>query len=218
VPAPRQALGRTLTEILQLDADQAQRREAADRTRVTALEQVIAADADRDADDVGTRRLWRLPLLLLGLAGAFAVGRGLAGRKLLAFEGRLVPVAAAAFVVTTIAFVAMVRGYLSPSHVPSKSELIPRVVITAVAGVVTQLGAGFATLRGRLARANGVAWLALALAVLPCTLLLSVAPQADVPTPAMIVAIPATELVGAATSLAAAVMLIAQLVVSRRSH
>ena len=208
VPAPQQALGRTLTGILDLDDISARRRLAADHSRVVPIQQLLDADADVEADAIAAKQRWRIPLLVLALAGFVVVGRRLAIRP------RLAPIAAIAVAITVIAFAVMVRGSLSPSAVPPKAALITRIVVFSIAGVLAQVAVSAWRCRD-VAAATWVAWLGLAVALAPICVLLAVAPRADVPSPAMLVAIPGLEIAGAAGCAAVALSLVVALVRSR---
>lgn len=207
IPAPRQAEGRALVELLQLSPGDAARRVAGDEARGRRVADVVAAAQARVCAP--------LPGSLAMLAVGAAVGIGLAwrGRR----RGALVITAASlagaiGFAVVLLSVVVITRGQMSPSYVPSLARLQRLGAVAVVVAVAAQVLASWWVVRrasDRLAAANGVALVGLGLALGTVTLVRAwfSPPHLEVPPPFWMVAVPTLDLAAAACALAIALAL-----------
>lgn len=204
VPAPGHAEGRALVEVLALSSDDAARRAAADDARARAM--IAAAPAGGGVDRL------RLAVAALGLALAVALGLALRRRGAVALPGPRVLAGAAAFAVMPIATLIVTRGRLSPSYIPSLDRVEHLGTIAVIAAVAIQVAASWIAIRrapDRIAAANGVALVGLAIALGTLALVRAwlSPPFIEVPSPAWMVGVPALEIAAAATAAAIVPML-----------
>ncbi len=218
VPAPRDAEGRTLVELLRLAPDAAARRLAADDARVRAVTAI--ADAARAADV--RPEAWRLAALGALLAFAGAVGNWLRGRGVLAIpRGALA--GSLALVTMLLAMGGVTRGHLSPSYIPSLARTETLVAVGVAISLVLQVSASWLAIgraRDRVVAANGLAAVGLALALGSVALVRAwfSPPLLDVPGPTWMVAIPALDLAAATCALGTALTLLLALARDRLSR
>jgi hypothetical protein len=204
LPAPRQAEGRALVELLALSPADAARRAITDIARGRTVAAI--ADAARAAQPRPD------PLRLAALAAGLALTAGLivAGRRrgvVAVTWGSLA--GALGLPVMALALVAITRGQLSPSYVPS----LARTQQLGAAGVVIALGvqlwASWRVVRrapdprARAAAATGLAVVGLGTALGAVALARAwyAPPHLDVPPPLWMVAVPALELAAATCAL-----------------
>jgi type I phosphodiesterase/nucleotide pyrophosphatase len=201
IAAPREAEGRALTELLALDARAIARRTANDRDRAAAvLALADAARADAPAPS---------PLAVAALIAVLALA--VAGRR---WIPRVAPVGAAGAAIMLGAVIAMTRGTISPSYVPS----LPRVELlggtAAIGALVVQLVASWRAIRrtaDRAAAAIGVALGGLGPVLAAVCIVRTVYPRpfVTVPGPHAMVLIPALDLAAAVCALGTAAVLAA---------
>src|SRR5258708_7771893 len=171
VPAPGHAEGRTLVELLALAPDAAQRRVAADAERVRAIDSAVAAAHA----DVSAPQPWRV--VSVGLGALIACALAIALRRRGALDVPAGPRAlagAVALVVVPLATVAMMRGHVSPSYVPTLARAERYGGVPLVVAIVAQTRACLFAIRrarGRLAAAHGLAVVRLAVALVGVRLL-----------------------------------------------
>ena len=211
VASPGHAEGRALTELLELTPDQAARRDAADAAREVVLAQVLATARAAQPRPVP----WRLAVLALAIAVAFAIGRELTRRG--AFARTRSPVGLVAFAGMLVAMIAVTRGHASPSYVPSLARTIELATIGVIVAVVAQLAASWWVIRrapDRIAAASSIVALGLgtALVVRFAVRAWFTAPFVVVPSPLWIVAVPTIDLATATCAIAGAITLALALV------
>jgi len=215
IPAPRHAEGRALVELLQLSPEEAARRTASDAARSRVLAELAGAARARVA------RPAPAPLLVLATGLALASVLALMARRRGAIA--LTPAAttgALGFAVTVLAVVALTRGHMSPSYVPSLARTVALGAFSVVVALLVQLIASWRVVRSapdRLAAANGLGLVGLGLALGTVTLVRAwfSPPHLDVPPPFWMVAIPALDLAAATCALGTALTLM--LAVYRRA-
>ncbi len=221
IPAPGHGLGRTLVELLNLDADARQRRQAADRLRLLTTKSTVAvADARAEAERLEDRTL-RFALVIGGAAFAIALGILLIRRRVLRLDVRVLAVAIPAFFLVYYTLIATLGQRFSPSLLPEKGHITAALIKFAIIGMVMQLVASLWVLRkyrslpARLAAANGIAWTGLILSMVPAGLLWALfpGPYVALPGPKTLVMIPAVQLTVAATAIDTAVVLVVELII-----
>jgi hypothetical protein len=208
VPAPGHAEGRALVELLQLDAAAAARRAAADEARDRELVAVVAAAHA----DVARPRPLRLAVALAGIALAAVAGWLLARRGALAVPVPGVAAAGIAPAAMLLAAVAATGGRMSPSYVPSLTQVERFGAIAAVVAVALQVAASWQVIRrarDRLAAAGGLALVGLTVALGGTGVVRAwfSEPHLDVPPPLWMVAVPALDLAAATGAAATAIAL-----------
>jgi hypothetical protein len=202
IPAPGHAEGRTLTELIALSPDAAGRRAAADDARIRAI------DAIAEVARVSSFDPLRLVAVLVAAIIAVVVIARLRRHDVVAFPAGVAPTiatASLAMIVISFALVAITRGRMSPSYIPSLSRVEMLGAIGVVTGVVLQLIATRRITRpASLAAANGVAITCLVLAhgVLGLVRAWYSPPHMIVPSPFWMVMVPTLELAVATAGLA----------------
>ncbi len=196
VAAPGHGYGRTLLEILRLDERAMIARTVFDAAR---LDHVAAAPVD----ERGPRSLLFVAIAL-GSFLAIGLTYRLHQKELVAIALR--PYGVIAFVAILVALFAITRGHLSPSFVPPLTRFQKLIAICGIAAIGLQVIVTWRVVRGRadrLAAANGLALVGLAVALVPTLLVRAwfAPPYVEVPEPAWLVAIPGLAL---ATGIAAA--------------
>jgi hypothetical protein len=207
VPAPGCAEGRALVELLRLSPDEAARRAAADASR----SQAVLATAAAARAEVATPSPIRLAVLAIGVAAAVALAIVLVRRRALVIAPRSLA-GAIGFVAMLIAAVALTRGQLSPSYVPSQARTLEIGGLAVVAAVALQVMISGWSLRrahDRLAAASGAALVGLtvALAAVATARAWFSPPHLAVPPPLWLVAVPALDVAAATCAFAALVTL-----------
>lgn len=192
IPAPGHALGRPLLELLQGNRPAPPRIELA--TPSPALSSL------------------RLASTLGALAVTALLARLLHHRRALDIAAPGSAIGLVAFVAILVAMLAITRGQLSPSHVPSLSRVQKLIGIAATVAIATQLVAGTRLARrrpDRLAATSGIAVVGLAAALTTVALVRAWfhAPHVAMPAPHWMVGIPAIELAAATTCVAVALSL-----------
>ena len=214
VAAPGHAEGRTLVELLALAPDAAGRRVEADTARSRMIVGAIASSHDGP-------EAWRLALAVGGALGALVVVLVLRGRGLVVIP-KAAPVGALAFATMLAAVAIVARCNISPSSIPSAARVQWLGAISAALAIAVQTIAVWRVIRGRdrLAAANGVALIGLAIVLVAVALVRAwfSPPFIDVPSPFWFVAIPAFDLAAATCGLATAIGLVAAHVAARRGR
>ena len=221
MPAPGHGLGRTLTEVLTLDAAAAAARSDADQTRLTATRAVVAAAEARAAIAVLERRAIRLGLVGFGVLMAVVLAVWLVRRHVLRFDVRVLLVSVPAFFIVYYALIGTLGQRFSPSLLPAQGHLATVMAEYGAVAMVVQLLASMWALRDkpslgvRLAAANGVAWTGLALAMIPAGLMWAFfpPPYTSVPGPVWLVMIPAVEVAVACAAIDVALTLGVELII-----
>jgi hypothetical protein len=201
IPVPGHALGRTLDELLDIDAATRARLRAADRARLDVTEQVVALADARAENQLLESRARRLGLvagcaLLASVLAAFLIRR-----QVLRLDWRVLVVSIPAFFIVYYALIGTVGQRFSPSLVPAQGNIAGAMFKYGAVGMVVQLLASMWALRKhrslaqRLIAANGIAWTGLMLTMLAAGLAWAYfpPPYMEVPTPFWLVAIPAVE-------------------------
>lgn len=204
VPAPGHAEGHALTELLALDVD--------------------AAGARLDLDEARTREMHRAaavhdngfgwPWVLVAFGGAALAGW-------LAWHDRHVGLLAGlvGFAGMFGVMVALTRGEMSPSYVPSLATTTKYGALGAAASIALQLAAQFlAVRRGTNWFAVNLVGLFVALSALGFVRAAFAPPFYDVPSPFWMVAIPTLELAVAVSALASGISLLALAVRGMRTR
>ena len=193
LPAPGHGLGRTLTELLAVEASGVARRPAgghrapgpdgaphtdetvrarlvaADHRRLSFTRQVVADAETAAADDVLAHRAQRVAMVVGGALLAGGLALILIRRRVLALHRRVLLVSIPAFFVVYYGLLASVGQRFSPSLVPAQGHLAGQMVRYGLISMVVQLVASLWALRNqptlgaRLAEANGIAWTGLML-------------------------------------------------------
>jgi hypothetical protein len=221
IPAPGHGLGRTLTEVLKLDAAAASARKDADAARLTATSAVVAAASARADTAVLERRAIRLGLVGFGCVVAGVLAVVLVRRRVLKFDLRVMLVSVPAFFIVYYALIGTLGQRFSPSLLPANGHLASVLAEYGLVAMVVQLLANMWALRGkpslgeRLAAANGVAWTGLVLAMLPAGLVWAFfpPPYTNLPGPVWLVVIPAVEVAVACAAIDVALTLGVELIV-----
>jgi hypothetical protein len=207
VPAPRHAEGRALVELLRIAPEDAARRSASDDARSREVAAVVAAARAELVRPAPAQ----LATLALGCAIA-AVLMVVARRRGAVVVAPASLAGALGFAVVLLAIVVITRGQMSPSYVPSLARTEQRGAIGIAVAIAVQLAASWWVVRrtpDRLAAANGIALvgLALALALVGLVRAWFSPPHVEVPSPFWMVAVPTLDLAAAACALTNAVLL-----------
>jgi hypothetical protein len=221
IPAPGHGLGRTLTEVLQLDPQQVAARKIADETRLTLTRGVVAGAEARAEVDVDANRALRVAGVLGGAVLAVVLAVGLVRRRVIRFDWRVLLVSVPAFFVVYYALIGTLGQRFSPSLLPAQGHLAATMAKYGVIAMVCQLLASMWALRNqgslaeRLAAANGIAWTGLMLAMLPAGLVWAFfpPPYVTVPGPVWLVLIPAVEVAVACAAVDVALTLAVEVIV-----
>jgi hypothetical protein len=157
LPAPGHAEGRALVEVLDLAPEAASRRAAVDAARSRAIAAV--GESARNAE---TRPLPRgLALVVLALSAAVALAAFGGHHGALVLPRRAGWVAALlAWPITALTLLVIGHGHVSPSYLPSVSQVERLGGIGLAAATIAQVATSWWCLRaarGRLAMANGLA-------------------------------------------------------------
>jgi hypothetical protein len=221
IAAPGHGLGRTLTELLQLDSQQAAARKVADQQRLTMTRGVVAGAEARAEVDVDANRALRVALVVGGALLAIALAMLLVKRHVIRFDWRVLLVSVPAFFIVYYALIGTLGQRLSPSLLPAQGHLAATMAKYGVAAMIIQLLASMWALRNqgslaeRLAAANGIAWTGLMLAMIPAGLVWAFfpPPYVSVPGPVWLVMIPAVEVAVACAAVDVALTLAIEVIV-----
>jgi hypothetical protein len=221
IPAPGHGLGRTLDELLAIDAPERDARKAADETRLATTRSVVARSEAAAKVDVQERRAMRIGLVagcaLLAVFGAVLLIR----RRVMKMDWRVLVVSVPAFSVAYYAMIGAAGQGFSPSLVPAQGHIAIVMAKYGVAAMVVQLLASMWALRNqgslteRLAKANGIAWMGLMLAMVPAGLAWAFMPPPYVTLPGahLLVLIPAVEVAVACAAVDVALTLVVEVIV-----
>lgn len=221
IPAPGHGLGRTLTELLELDPQQATARQIADQQRLTMTRGVVAGAEARAEVAVQEQRALRIGLVIGGALLAGALAYLLVKRHVMRFDWRVLVVSVPAFFVVYYALILTVGQRFSPSLIPAQGHIAATMAKYGVAAMVVQLFASMWALRNqgslgeRLAKANAIAWTGLMLAMIPAGLAWAFfpPPYVSVPPPFWLVMIPAVEVAVACAAVDVALTLAVEVIV-----
>jgi hypothetical protein len=221
IPAPGHGLGHTLTELLQLDPQQAAARRIADQQRLTLTSAVVAGAEARAEVAVLEQRALRIGLVAGGALLAACFAFLLVKRQVMRFDWRVLLVSVPAFFVVYYALILTVGQRFSPSGIPAQGHIAATMAKYGVAAMVVQLFASMWALRNqgslgeRLAKANAIAWTGLMLAMIPAGLAWAFfpPPYVSVPPPFWLVMIPAVQVAVACAAVDVALTLAVEVIV-----
>ncbi len=221
IPAPGHGLGRTLTELLALDAHDKTLRAAADQERLDATRATVATAEDVAAQDVLEHRALRLALVAGGAALAIGLAIVLIRRRVLKLRLRILAVTIPAFFVVYYGLIGTFGQRFSPSLAPANGHLVAELAKYGIVGMFVQVLASLWALRDRgslserLAAANGIAWTGLMVSMVTAGLLWAFfpPPYVTVPGPVWLVLIPAVEVAVACAALQVALTLGVELII-----
>ena len=221
IPAPGHGLGHTLAELLQLDDNAREARKAADDTRLVTTRSVVVRSEAAAKVDVNARRAMRIALVvgcaLLAVFGAVWLIR----RRTMKLDWRVLLVSVPAFSVAYYAMIGAAGQGFSPSLVPAQGHIAVVMAKYGIAAMIVQLLASMWALRNqgslseRLAKANGIAWMGLMLAMIPAGLAWAFMPPPYVTLPGAhaLVLIPAVEVAVACAAVDVALTLVVEVIV-----
>jgi hypothetical protein len=221
IPAPGHGLGRTLDEVLALDTTDREARKTADDTRLATTRSVVARSEAAAKIDVKERRAMRIGLVagcaLLAVLGAVLLIR----RRTMKLDWRVLLVSVPAFSVAYYAMIGAAGQGFSPSLVPAQGHIAVVMAKYGVAAMIVQLLASLWALRNqgslteRLAKANGIAFMGLMLAMVPAGLAWAFLPPPYVTLPGAhaLVLIPAVEVAVACVAIDVALTLVVEVIV-----
>ena len=221
IPAPGHGLGRTLTELLQLDQGDANARVIADEQRLTMTRGVLAGAQAQAEVAVLEQRALRIGMVIGGALLAAALAYLLVRRNVMKFDWRVLLVSVPAFFVVYYALIGTLGQRFSPSLLPAQGHLAATMAKYGVAAMLVQLAASMWALRNqgslaeRLAKANAIAWTGLMLAMIPAGLVWAFfpPPYVSVPSPVWLVMIPAVEVAVACAAVDVAMTLLVELII-----
>jgi hypothetical protein len=221
MPAPGHALGRTLTDALNLDPEARAAVERADELRIVRNSAIVRAAGDAAASRVARTRIVRLPIVavlaLLGL-GLIWVGRRFSA---LHIDWRVILIALPAFPVTYYALLGLFGQSFSPSIVSERGDVEGMLFRFGLISTAVHVLASWIALRGRvvlrdrLAAANALTACGLFVGLVPAALFWAIItpPYVEVPGPTLMVLVPATFVAIACYALAAAVTISLEIVI-----
>ncbi|MEO8843656.1 MAG: alkaline phosphatase family protein [Kofleriaceae bacterium] len=222
IPAPGHGLGHTLTGLLSLDDTVRDARKAADTTRVRSTRSVVSRAEAAAHLDVKARRAWRIGLVaggaLLATFGAVLLIR----RRVMLLDWRVLLVSVPAFFVVYYAMIGVAGQGFSPSLVPAQGHIAIVMAKYGIAAMLVQLLASLWALRDqgslgeRLAKANGIAWMGLMLAMIPAGLAWAFLPPPYVTLPGAhtLVLIPAVEVAVSCLAVDVALTLVVEVIIA----
>ncbi|MEO6776221.1 MAG: alkaline phosphatase family protein [Kofleriaceae bacterium] len=221
IPAPGHGLGRTLDELLELDPSMQRAREAADATRLATTRSIVARSEAAARVDVQRRRAMRIGAVAGGAVLAVLGALLLIRRRLMRLDWRVLLVSVPAFSVAYYAMIGVAGQGFSPSLVPAQGHIAIVMAKYGVAAMIVQLLASMWALRNeaslteRLAKANGIAWMGLMLAMIPAGLAWAFLPPPYVTLPGAhtLVLIPAVEVAVACAAIDVALTLVVEVIV-----
>jgi len=221
IPAPGHGLGRTLTELLQLDEGAANARVIADEQRLTMTRGVLAGAQAQAEVAVLEQRALRIGMVIGGALLAAALAYLLVRRHVMKFDWRVLLVSVPAFFIVYYALIGTLGQRFSPSLLPAQGHLAATMAKYGLAAMVVQLAASMWALRNqgslaeRLAKANAIAWTGLMLAMIPAGLVWAFfpPPYVSVPSPVWLVMIPAVEVAVACAAVDVALTLLVELII-----
>lgn len=221
LPAPGHGLGKTLVDVLRLEPDAKRRRLDADRLRLHTTESTVRVAAARAEAQLLEDRAVRLGLVIGGAVFALWLGVFLIRRRVLRLDVRVLAVAIPAFFVVYYTLIGTLGQHFSPSLLPDKGHIATSLVKYALVGMGVQLLASLWVLRrhhslsARLAAANGIAWIAILLSIIPAGFMWAFfpGPYVDLPGPRMLILIPAIQLSVAASAIDTAAVMVVELIV-----
>jgi hypothetical protein len=221
IPAPGHGLGRTLDELLAIDSTARDARKAADDTRLATTRSVVARSEAAAKIEIKERRAMRIALVggctVLAVFGAVLLIR----RRVMKMDWRVLLVSVPAFSVAYYAMIGAAGQGFSPSLVPAQGHIAIVMAKYGVAAMIVQLLASMWALRNqgslteRLAKANGIAWMGLMLAMIPAGLAWAFmpAPYVTLPGAHALVLIPAVEVAVACAAIDVALTLVVEVIV-----
>jgi hypothetical protein len=222
IPAPGHAHGRTLVELLRFERADVEKRIAADEKRLVAARGIVehgppaTGDPDRSGPNV-------MHLAIVGSALLLAILIAILLRSVIAIP-KSAWVGVLAWLYLLLVMAAACRGRLSPSEVPALWRLQRLLAVCGAGAIAIQLVASWHVVRSRpplprLAKANGIALVGLAVALVSTFTVRGVfaKPHVEVPEPEWLVAIPALELASAVACAAIALQLGFELIRSLRA-
>jgi len=221
IPAPGHGLGRTLTELLVLDADSIAKRVAADRSRLEVTQRVVELAEQRADSTVLEHRAARLAIVLGGALLAAALAALLIRRRVLRLDVRVLLVSVPAFFIVYIALIGLLGQRFSPSFLPARGNIASTLLRYGSIAMIVQLFASmwalraYSTLAKRLAAANGIAWTGLMLTMVPAGVIWAFFPPpfVSVPSPTWLVVIPAVEVAVACAAMNVALTLFVEVAI-----
>jgi hypothetical protein len=221
IPAPGHGLGRTLVELLALDAGARSARIDADNQRLAVTRAVVSqAEAHAATEELATRAQ-RIAIVVGGTLLAGILAALLIRRHVLRLDWRVLLVSVPAFFVVYYALIGTLGQRFSPSLLPAQGHLAAVMAKYGLAAMVVQIAASMWALRNhgslaeRLAAANGIAWTGLMLAMVPAGLVWAFfpAPYVSVPGPLWLVMIPAVEVAVACAAVDVALTLMVEVII-----
>jgi hypothetical protein len=221
MPAPGHGLGRTLVEILDLDAQGANARKLADQQRMTVTGAIVAGAEARAAVDVLENRAMRILAVVGGTVLALVLATVLFKRRVLRFDIRAMLVSVPAFFVVYYALIGAVGQRFSPSLLPAQGHLAWVMAKYGIIAMIVQLLFNLWALRSqktlaeRLATANGIALVGFLLAMIPAGIAWAFfpPPYTSLPGPVWLVLIPAVQVAVACAGIVFAVTLLVEVIV-----
>ncbi len=221
IPAPGHGLGRAALPALRLAPAEATRIAALDDARVRANKAVV----DRELRGERTARLGKRALRVAIVAAAAGLAVLLAWwlrlRGGMRLDLRVIGVGAPAFFIVYYTLIGVLGERFSPSLLPDRGHIALELLKYGAIGAAVHIVIGWLALRRRLelaerlAAANGIAWLGLMFAMVPAGLLWAYfpAPYVEVPSPRLLVFIPAVKVAIACYAGAVALSLLLEVVV-----
>lgn len=228
VGSPQHALGRTLAEMLTLDDATRALLSERDNTRIRRNRELAMREQTHAAQLDATTRLGRLGVVA-GAALAVVILGSLAIRAHgLRLDWRALAVSLPAFFVVYFTLLGTLGQRLSPSFLPPRAHISSELLKYAIAGLLVQLLFNWLALRKRtglaerLGAASGVAWIGLLCTSLPVAILWAYypPPYVVVPSPTMLVLVPALQIALATYAVGTAVTLLGEFIVywARRGY
>ena len=221
IPAPGHGLGRTLSELLQIDPQTRDARKAADDIRLADTRSVVVRSEAAAKADVRDRRAQRIAIVAGGAVLATLGALLLIRRRTMKLDWHVLVVSVPAFSVAYYAMIGAAGQGFSPSLVPAQGHIAVVMAKYGIAAMIVQLLASLWALRNqgslseRLAKANGIAWMGLMLAMIPAGLAWAFMPPPYVTLPGAhaLVLIPAVEVAVACAAIDVALTLVVEVIV-----
>jgi hypothetical protein len=202
VPPPGHALGRSLVSALAFDDVTRRTAEKQDLLRIARNQTVVARAIYQARQERLELRALRLGLLVVGGALLIALAWWLRRMGGLRFDWKSLAVGVPAFFVVYYILIAVLGQRFSPSFLPARGQITSELLKWGIAATLAQIAAGWWALRrtislpDRLAKASGIALVGMIVAMIPVALswALFPPPYVEVPSPTLMVLIPAVEI------------------------
>lgn len=221
VAAPGHGLGKAALPALRLAPEAAARIAALDEARVKTNRAIVDRELGGERTARLGKRALRVVVILALTAVAIVLAWWLRMRGGMRLDLKVIGVGAPAFFIVYYTLIGVLGERFSPSLLPARGHIAWELFKYGAIGSAVHIAVGWLALRKRmvlaerLAAANGIAWLGLMFAMVPAGLFWAFfpAPYVEVPSPRLLVFIPAVKVAIACYTVAVALSLLLEVIV-----